>query len=204
MKTLIVVILSFISLQVSAQFGYGFTLTNDLYHRYVNPEDGVAGRSAGSAILNLGAGPKIWVGGQNMSVSVEAQACIGFLGLALNDYKGMGTLSYPIMAKFNFNGLSALDKEGRMGLSIGGGLQYNRTEWYGLDEEFASKGVSRKLQKTYIAQVGYGFGISGFGLQLYTRYGWNKDTGASGLNIGLQWDFNASLMKKITSPESSL
>lgn len=32
---------------------------------------------------------------------------------------------------------------------------------------------------------------------------WNKDTGASGLNIGLQWDFNARLMKKITSPESS-
>lgn len=72
-----------------------------------------------------------------MSVSVEAQACVGFLGLALDDYKGMGTLSYPIMAKLNFNGLSALDKEGRMGLSIGGGLQYNRTEWYGLDEEFA-------------------------------------------------------------------
>ena len=66
------------------------------------------------------------------------------------------------------------------------------------------RGVQRKLFKTYIAQLGYGFGISGFGLQGFARYGWNKDSKANTLNIGLQWDFNWKMVKKISSPESSL
>lgn len=204
MRFIVAVLLGLFTNTLSAQVGYGFTLTNDLYHRYSNPEDGIAGRSAGSAILNLGAGPKIWLGGQNVSLSLEAQACIGFLGLAIKDYKGLGTVSYPIMAKINFNGLSGLDREGRLGLSIGGGIQYSKTELYGLDDSFAEKGVERKLFKTYIAQAGYGFGISGFGLQGFARYGWNPDNKANSLNIGLQWDFNWRMVKKIASPESSL
>ena len=202
------IILSFLLLVTSfttkAQFGYGFTLTNDLYHRYANPKDNIAARSAGSAILNIGGGPKIWIGGQNLSFSAEAQACVGFLGLATKDYKGLGTVSYPIMGKLNFNGLSGLDKEGRLGLSIGGGIQYSRTELYGLDADYAVQGVERKLFKTYIAQAGYGFGLSGFGLQGYLRYGWNKNTEANIFAIGLQWDFNMKMLKKITTPESSL
>ena len=202
------IILSLLLLATSftskAQFGYGFTLTNDLYHRYANPKDGLASRSAGSAILNIGGGPKIWIGGQNISFSAEAQATIGFLGLATNDYKGLGTAAFPIMGKLNFNGLSGLDREGRMGLSIGGGIQYSRTELYGLDEEYIAQGVQRKLYKTYIAQAGYGFGLSGFGLQGYLRYGWNKDTKANIMAIGLQWDFNLKMLKKISNPESSL
>lgn len=186
------------------QFGYGFTLTNDLYHRYANPKDGIAARSAGSAILNIGGGPKIWIGGQNVSFSAEAQATIGFLGLAVKDYKGLGTAAFPIMGKINFNGLSGLDKEGRIGLSLGGGIQYSRTELYGLADDYADKGIERKLFKTYIAQAGYGFGLSGFGLQGYLRYGWNKNTKANIMAIGLQWDFNLKMLKKITSPESSL
>lgn len=204
MRFLIVALLALFTNTLSAQVGYGFTLTNDLYHRYANPSDGIASRSAGSAILNLGAGPKIWLGGQNMSLSLEAQACIGFLGLAVKDYKGLGTVSYPIMAKLNFNGLSGLDREGRLGFSVGGGIQYSKTELYGLDDSYASQGVQRKLFKTYIAQLGYGFGISGFGLQGFARYGWNKDSKANTLNIGLQWDFNWKMVKKISSPESSL
>ena len=118
MRFLIVALLALFTNTLRAQVGYGFTLTNDLYHRYANPADGIASRSAGSAILNLGAGPKIWLGGQNMSLSLEAQACIGFLGLAVKDYKGLGTVSYPIMAKLNFNGLSGLYREGRLGFSV--------------------------------------------------------------------------------------
>lgn len=204
MRVLLIFILIVYSIYLKAQFGYGLTITNDLYHRYVNPADAIAGRSSGSVLLNLGAGPKIWLGGKNISLSLEAQANIGFLGLALKDYKGLGTLSYPIMAKLNFNGLSAMDREGRLGWSIGGGIQYSKTELYGLDESFAAKGVVRKMFKTYVAQLGYGFGISGFGVQGFARYGWNRDNDANTLNIGLQWDFNAPMLKKITSPESSL
>lgn len=46
------------------QFGYGLTASNDLYQRYINPDDGKTKPSAGSALLNIGMGPKIWLGGK--------------------------------------------------------------------------------------------------------------------------------------------
>jgi hypothetical protein len=192
-----------ITISEGQRFGYGFTLTNDIYNRFSNPKDNIASRSNGSAILNLGAGPKLWLGGNSMTVSVEGQAAVGFLGLSSKDYKGLGNLNFPIMAKLNFNGLSAMDKEGQLGLSIGGGVQYSKTEIFGLSSEFEEKGVKRNYFRTYLAQVGYGFGIAGFGLQGFLRYGWNKDK-ASVLNIGMQWDFNMKQLKKISNKESSL
>ena len=190
---------------LSAQFGIGLTFNNDIYQRFTNPKDeGDAYRSAGSAILNLAIGPKIWVGGNNVSLSVEGLAGIGLLGLAVKDYKGMGTAYFPIMAKLNFNGLSALDKEGRVGFFIGGGIQYSRTELYGLREKYALQGVSRSLFPTYVAQAGVGFGISGFALAGTLKYGWNQETKANIMAIGLQWDFNIPKLKKIANPSSAL
>jgi hypothetical protein len=188
---------------LNAQFGYGLTATNDLYHRYSNPKDGIASPSAGSAILNLGVGPKIWIGSRKVTFSAEALANIGFLGLASKDYKGLGTVSYPIMGKLNFNGLSGLDKEGQLGFSIGGGIQYAKTELFGLSDEYKAKGVKRSLFKTYIAQAGYGFGLSGFAVQGFLRYGWNKEK-ANTYSVGIQWDFNYKQLQKISNPESSL
>ena len=190
---------------LSAQFGIGATLTHDLYNRYSNPDDGVAHSANGSAILNLGIGPKMWFGGESFSISLESQAVIGFLGLSMPDYKGLGNLAFPIMAKMNFAGLSTLNKEGRFGLSIGGGIQYNRTELYYLAKKYKNQGVERSYFKTYVVQVGYGFGISGFGGQFFVRYGFNPDLdGANSLNIGLQYDFNGTRLKEIDDPNSRL
>lgn len=188
-----------------AQFGYGFTVSNDLYQRYINPADEIASPSAGSAILNLGIGPKIWVGNKNISFSAEGQAVLGFLALSSKDYKGLGSIAFPVMGKLNFKGLSTFDKEGRMGFSIGGGFQQNRTEFFGLSDEFVSKGVTRNYFTTYIIQGGYGFGLSGFTAHGFVRYGFNPDIkNISTLNIGLQFDFNRPMLKKITNPESEL
>jgi hypothetical protein len=185
------------------RFGYGFTLSNDLYNRFVNPKDNIASGANGSAILNFGGGPKLWYGGNSTTFSIETQAAIGFLGTSLKDPKGLGNAHFPLMAKLNFKGLSAMDKEGQLGFSIGGGVQYNKTEIFGLDDDFEKKGGTRNLYRTYIVQAGYGFGIAGFGVQGFARYGWNKDK-ASALNIGLQWDFNLKQLKKISTKESSL
>jgi hypothetical protein len=207
MNKFLLILLLIYSSKSSAQFGYGLTVTNDIYHRYTNPPQtgsAKAYNSAGSVLLNLGVGPKIWVGGKKMSVSGEAQVVWGMFGLAIKDYKGMGTVAYPLMAKLNFNGLSGLDKEGKVGFSIGGGVQYSRTELYGLRDLYQSRNVARGLYKTYIAQVGYGFGLTGFAVAGFVRYGWNKNTDASILSIGTQWDFNANKLNKIANPESSL
>ena len=188
-----------------SQVGIGATLTNDLYNRYANPSDGIAHNGNGSVILNLGVGPKIWFGGESFSLSLESQAVIGFFGLSLPDSKGLGNLAFPFMAKLNFAGVSGLNKEGRMGLSIGGGLQYNRTELYYLAGDYKDRGVERSYFKTYVIQAGYGFGISGFAAQFFMRYGFNPDLdGANSLNVGLQYDFNVTKLKKIDDPASRL
>jgi hypothetical protein len=203
-KFLIVFILLWSHFIANAQFGYGITASNDLYHRYVNPENGTLDPASGSAILNLGAGPKIWLGNKKMSVSLEGQAVVGFLSLSTKEYKGLGSIAFPLLAKLNFKGLSTFDREGKMGFSIGGGLQYNKTEFFGLTEEFLKKGVVRDFFTTYVIQAGYGFGISGFTAHGIVRYGFNPDDKTNTLNIGLQYDFNAPMLKKITSPESEL
>lgn len=191
------------TIAAQAQFGYGFTINNDLYIRATNPEADLGG-SAGSAILNLGVGPKIWFGGQDFSMSVEATAMIAPLALDVDDYKGMGMAAFPIMAKLNFGGMTCLDKEGELGFHLGGGVQHTRTELYRVQSDFKAQGGSRSLFDTYIVQAGYGFGMSGFALSLYSRYGWNPDSKARLFSIGLQFDFNTPMLRQITSEESSL
>ncbi len=187
------------------QFGYGITASNDIYQYYQNPDDKTGkSTSAGSVLLNFGIGPKLWVGGEDFSISLEAQATIGLLGLSINDYKGLGTTSFPIMAKLNFGGLSTLDKEGKFGWSVGGGLQYSRTELFYLENNFEEVGGDRKLFKTYVGQVGYGFGMSGYSMQGFLRFGYAPEVGARSFNFGIQYDFNIPKLKAITDPESEL
>jgi len=187
------------------QFGIGLTASNDLYQYIQNPDDETGeSTSAGSALLNVGVGPKIWVGGNDFSLSLEAQANLGLLGLSAKDYKGLGIVSFPIMAKMNFKGLSALDKEGRFGWSLGAGIQYSKTELFYLKDSFEEKGGSRAFEKTFVGQVGYGFGISGFSAHVFTRYGYNPDYDAHVFHLGIQYDFNFPKLAKISSPESEL
>lgn len=194
------------SLQSQAQFGIGLTASTDIYTRFDNPDEDNADQygGAGSFLLNLGAGPKIWVGAPKFSFSVEAQAQIGLLGLALKDYKGMGTHSIPIIANLNFGGLTALDREGKFGWSFGGGIQYNKTEIYHLTDDAENAGVKRDYFTTYVGQIGYGFGLSGFAVKGILRLGYNPDTKANSLNLGVQYDFNIPKLKEISDPASEL
>lgn len=188
-----------------AQVGYGITTSYDFYQYFANPEDGTGeSRTAGSALLNFGVGPKLWFGGEDFSFSVEGQASLGLLGLSAGDYKGLGVASVPLIAKLNFGGLSGFDKEGKFGWSIGGGLQYNRTELYYLNNDFEDLGGERSWFKTYVGQVGYGFGMTGFSGQGYLRAGYHPDTEACSVNVGIQVDLNFQKLKEIDDPASRL
>ncbi len=189
----------------SSQIGVGVATSLNLYDYYQNPSDDTGlSTSAGSALLNLGIGPKLWLGGQNFSISIEAQAVLGLFGFSIKDYKGLGMVSFPIMAKLNFTGASALDKEGRFGFSIGGGIQYFRTELYGITDSFAAKGGQRKLIKTYVGQIGYGFGMSGVTALGFIRLGYDPGSSAKTLSIGVQTDLNFVQTSKISDPASEL
>ncbi len=191
--------------QGQVPFGYGFTASNDLYQWYRNPGElpGGASNTAGSAILNLGLGPKVWVGTAKTSFSVESQAVLGVLGYSAGSYKGLGMGAIPIIGRINFKGLSTFDREGKTGFSIGGGIQFNKTEAFGVAEDYAAT-IQRKFFRTYVGQISYGFGISGFNIQGIVRYGYDPDSEARSLNVGLQYDFNRPMIKKITNPESQL
>jgi hypothetical protein len=186
------------------RFGYGYSLVNDLYHVYTNPKDNISSPRSGSAILNLGAGPKLWLGNSKMSVSIEGQVMWGILGLSSKNNKGLGTIAFPVIANLNFKGLSSFEREGKLGFSIGGGIQYSKTELYGLRDEYVVKGVKRSYFQTFILQAGYGFGVNGFDILGFTRYGFHPDTDAKTLNIGLQWNFNKPMLKRIANPASQL
>jgi hypothetical protein len=188
----------------TVKFGYGYTLSNDLYHVYTNPKDNIASPTSGSVILNLGGGPKLWLGNSKMSVSIEGQAIWGVLGVSSKDSKGLGTLAFPVLINLNFGGLSSFEREGKLGFCIGGGIQYSKTELYGLSSKYHALGVKRSYYQTYIGQVGYGFGVNGFGVLGFARYGFHPDHSGKTLNIGLQWNFNKPSLKNIANPASQL
>jgi len=188
-----------------AQVGAGLTFNYDLYNLFSNPDDGLASGNNGSALLGFGLGPKLWFGKKKFALTVEAQAAIAPLGLSVKDYKGLGAVSFPIMAKLNFGGMAGYARQMEPGFSIGGGLQYNKTEIFGLSQEYLDLGVTRDYYKTYNVQVAGGVGISGFVGSVFARYGFNPDLdGASNLHIGVQADFNFQQLKKIERPESAL
>jgi len=199
---LIAVCLLTLCLQVAqTQIGYGLAMKTDLYNRYTNPEDGVPHRSVGSALLNIGFGPKIWFGGDQFSFSAETGVNFSPFAFDVNEFKGLGAASFPILAKINFGGLTGMNKQGKVGFSLGGGLQYNRTELFGLRNQFKALGAERSFYRTYVVEAAVGFGLSGFNLQFFTRYGWNSNLDADALNFGIAYDFNLPTLKKLTDPE---
>jgi len=63
--------------------------------------------------------------------------------------------------------------------------------------------VVRDYFTTFMTQVGYGFGLSGFSAHGFVRYGFMDDS-ASTINIGVQFDFNIPMLNKIADPASAL
>ena len=185
-----------------AQFGVGAVFSNDFYQRFTNPTDD---HSSGNVLTNLAIGPKIWVGKPGFSFSVEAQAGIGFLGFDASKYKGIGMSHFPIIGSFNFKGTSGFGNDLKKGFSLGGGIQYNRTELFGLTKEFKDQGITRSYFPTYIIQAGGGIGFNGFVVVGFLRYGFHPDTKANSLNIGLQTELNVlAFRKNLNNPNSSL
>ncbi|MFZ1702967.1 MAG: hypothetical protein WAT79_01400 [Saprospiraceae bacterium] len=201
-----VILLSNFSNKLNAQFGGGLTMNYNFYERYTNPKDASnEGQSSGSVLLNLSIGPKLWVGSQNFSFSIESQIGLAILGLDSKNYKGLGMAHIPIIGQINLRGSSGLNTVAKPGFSIGGGIQYNRTELYGLSQKYKDLGLSRDFFTTYIIQAGGGFGINGFVANGFLRYGFHPETKAQSLNIGMQFDLNViAYRKNLNNPNSAL
>jgi len=186
---------------LSAQVGIGLISRMDLYSRYSNPTDDIAAASSGSAFLNLGLGPKIWIGSEKFSVSGEGAFVFSPFAMSIGDYKGLGAMAFPVLAKLNFGGLSNVNKEGKMGFTIGAGYQWTRTELFGLQASFENQGVTRGYFRNLIGEVGYGYGMGGFSFGLHLRYGKDSDMRSNVFSLGLGVNLNSVLLKETTDPE---
>ena len=195
---------------MQAQFGIGVVTGGDTYQRYINPNhpsDSGAYRSAGNVLLNGGIGPKIWVGGRRFSLSIESQVIVATTAFNMREYKGLGAVAFPIMAHLNFRNLSSFSNNSfGTGFAIGGGVQYSRTEWFGLTRKFEY--LERKLFPTYVLELQAGGGGKGVTVYGYVRYGLGLDenmerTGASSLNLGISTSFNITQMMRNAKNEKS-
>jgi len=198
---LLTLILAFSLSGLSAQFGAGLINRLDLYSRYANPSDGIASSSAGSALLNLGLGPKVWIGSEKFSVSGEAAFVFSPFALSTGDYKGLGAIAFPVLAKLNFGGMSNINKEWKQGFSIGAGYQWSRTELYGLQSSFENQGVTRSYFRNVIGEIGYGYGMGGISFGIHIRYGKDADLKSNVFSLGLGVNMNRVLLKETTDPE---
>jgi hypothetical protein len=185
------------SLVLNAQIGFGTVGGLDIYQRFSNPEDNLAYPAAGNLLFNFIYGPKIFVGSKNLSASLETQANIGLTSLAVKNFKGVGALSFPILCKLNFKGLSGFSTGLSSGYAIGAGIQFSKTELFGLLNEYENKGVKRDFFKTYFAQIDFGYGSFGIDGSFYLRLGYNPEKKSNTFNFGLVYNSNHTFRKKM-------
>lgn len=201
MKKTIFISLFFICGYITAQgqFGAGYVSTVDTYQYLKNPEivNGVDYKnSVGSTILNFGIGPKIWMGNAKYTLSLEAQANLGFLAFDLKNYRGLGALSIPIIAKINTRGMSGFALLPFPGISIGGGVQYSLTDLaFVSDQEQSERGDWYRM---YIIDVGFGLGMRGRDISMYARYGFG-DQQSRAFHLGITLNVNRTMRKKFKS-----
>lgn len=170
---------------VQSQIRFSMNYGLDFYQHFTNPqnEGDTTFRTAGNAITNVIIGPKFYFGYKDFSISGEAEINWGITALSLKDFKGMGALSLPLMAKLNFGGLSALtDDYGKFGVSLGGGVEYAMTEIYGLTEDYIDISV-RNMYKVYIGELQIGYLAESGVASFYIRYG-KGDFNSSLFHIG--------------------
>ncbi|MBK6823716.1 MAG: hypothetical protein IPG87_12230 [Saprospiraceae bacterium] len=173
------------SVSCNAQWSSSMVLGMDFYQQYKNPEhvsDQGSSRSSGAAILAIPFGIQVSYGKNNVSIALEAGANFAPLAIDVNEFKGFGAVSFPLMAKFNAGALTGISKNRLIGYSIGGGIQFNRTELFGLNEKF--KEIKRSIFPTYVGELGVGGGVGGFNLILFLRIGFNQ-ANAFSLNTGI-------------------
>ena len=194
-RFLVILLVSWLSLiqLTSGQVAFGVTYGIDLYQHLRTPSTvETEGYSTGSAIFNLNIGPKLWVGGKSFSVSVEAQGGFAPFSLDLDEYKGLGAAYFPLLACFNFAGLTGFQDQGGFGFSVGGGMQITRTELYFLNVEYED--LEREFFETVFGQVNIGLGRKHQSVYLYLRYGLG-DNDAHNYHVGLMVDHNLTSRK---------
>lgn len=181
-----------------AQIGIGMTTGLDFYQWYDkgDKEDLLESSSSGSVLANIILGPKIWIGGPDFSVSLEAPINWGIFHFDVNEFKGIGAIAFPLGAKMNFGAATGFTNASLVGFSLGGGLQYMNTEIYTTKSEFKDK-METGYFRTYYGEAAVAFGFAGFNSSLYVRYG-RGEADEQNVNVGMVVNFNLTNLMKMS------
>lgn len=180
---------------------FGNTFGIDFYQFQQNPETHPLGEyRTGSALTNFNWGPKMWLGKGDINMSLEAQVSYAPFAFDINDYKGLGAVSFPLVALFNFNGVSTTTLNAGTGFSIGGGVVFSNTELYFLSDEYSNfeRADRQQFFPSYFGEIGLGFGALGFSGILYGRYGKGPDRSMY-MSIGFMINVNSTANKNLTN-----
>ncbi|NOT36676.1 MAG: hypothetical protein HOP11_04810 [Saprospiraceae bacterium] len=199
------VILCLLSIESWGQFNGRFIIGCDLYQWYRNPQNNSSelGGSSGG-IFPLVLGTEFMAGKGNYSFGIQTNANLGIFNFD-TDYKGLGAVAFPFIAKVNYGCLSGFSSK-MIGFSVGGGIQYQRTELFGLSSKFDQ--YEREFFPTYIGQIEIAGGLGGLNISYYLRMGLNQELKeAFSFNSGVLFSLNYYKRvvedKKISNPLKS-
>lgn len=188
-----------------AQFdvAIGFETELQLYEWQQRPKPQASPyRSVGQVFSFPSIGPKIWFGDWHfLTVSLDGKVAFSPFSLDLVKYKGMGSLSFPVLLKVNFdpngvpggygskrNTFGYREDSGLNKFGIGGGVQWTMTEIYARPKDYRS---TNAFFMTYIGeislQVVMGRKESGGSIEIFARGGGNP-YGAVTFSLGIKYN----------------
>nr|MBS0037523.1 hypothetical protein [Saprospiraceae bacterium] len=183
----------FLCSSVNSQVGIGMVFGNDLFQSVQNELDGVP-NAPKSVLLSPYFGPKLYIGGERLSVSLHTGIGISAFSWDWSDYKGMGTLYAPALFSINFGGLSGFTEEkSALGFSVVGGYLITMTDLYFRAEEYSESTVN--LNGMPLIQLAAGTGGKGASLYGYFRYGY-EDSNHQFYSLGIGLEVNFTQRKK--------
>ncbi|MEP7196325.1 MAG: hypothetical protein ABI851_07370 [Saprospiraceae bacterium] len=187
MKIKFLAIFLLIQCKLFAQFNSRIITGIDFYHWLNNPElVGDSKHNSVGSVFPLIVGAELLFGKSSYSLGLEAQTNLSLFAFDVNEYKGIGAVSFPFMLKLNYGSLSGFGSK-LFGISLGGGLQYNRTELIRTSKNF--KNLERSFFPTTIGEINVGVGLSGIVIAYYVRIGNGKEHSMS-FNTGLTTRIN--------------
>ncbi len=188
MRIFIIAVLLLIGASSRAQTKLDFIFGADVYQWYLNPVDPQVPESRSSAgqLLGLQTGLKFSGGGSRFGLAIECSGNFAPLAFDFPKFKGLGAASYQLIGKMNVGALTGFSKDQLFGFSLGAGLQYSRTELFGLTDAYAH--LRRNWFKTYVGEIAIGGGLSRFLVMAYLRIGTSRQH-AWTLQQGIQMSY---------------
>lgn len=169
-----------------SQVGIGITYGISFYRWDQNPNTNSPElKSSSGSIGSTIGGVNFIAGGSGFRFMLDAYGDYAPYAFDVNQFKGMGTLSYGAMAKFSVTPWET--SKGMHGFSLGYGIEGTQTEMY-----FTPKKYQDMVRDWYwipYGYIAYSMFEAGDQIDLFFKFGANKDA-AMTLALGVKYHVN--------------